>query len=64
MIINSLSGFYHFQISDAKHEFMLVKLEVCKNGIFWAKNLILKNFPRLFLSPNTSYVKNLGQNGH
>ena len=52
-----LSGFYHFQISDAKHEFMLVKLKVCKNGIFWAKNLILKKFPMLFLSPNPSYIK-------
>ena len=52
-----------FQISDVKHEFLLIKLKVHKNGIFWAKNLILKNFPRLFLSPNPSSVKNLGQNG-
>ena len=29
-----------FQISDVKHEFLLVKLKVCKNGISWAKNLI------------------------
>ena len=27
-----------FQISDVKHEFLLVKLKVRKNGIFWAKN--------------------------
>ena len=25
-----------FQISDVKHEFLLVKLKVRKNGIFWA----------------------------
>ena len=55
-----------FQISDIKHEFLKakVKLKVRKNGIFWAKNLIFENFPRLFLSPNSSYVKNLGRNGH
>ena len=54
-----------FQISDIKHEFLKakVKLKVRKTGIFWAKNLILKKFPRLFLSSNPSYVKNLGQNG-
>jgi len=41
-----------------------VKLKVSKNGIFWAKNLFQKFFPRLFLSPNQSYVKKLGgQNG-
>ena len=52
-----------FQISDVKPELLPVKLKVCKNGIFWAKNLFQKNFPRLFLSPNQSYVKKLGQNG-
>ena len=52
-----------FQISDVKPELSMVKLKVCKNDIFLAKNLILKNFPRLFLYPNPSYVKNLGQNG-
>ena len=52
-----------FQISDVKPELSLVKLKVRKNGIFWAKNLFQKNFPRLFLSPNQSYVKKLGQNG-
>ena len=52
-----------FQISDEKYELSLVALNVRKNGIFGAKNLVLKNFPRLFLSPKTSYVKNLGQNG-
>ena len=31
-----------FQISNVKHEFLLVKLKVHNNGIFWAKNLILK----------------------
>ena len=47
-----------FQISDVKPELSPVKLKVHKNGIFWAKNLFQKNFPRLFLSPNQSYVKN------
>ena len=47
-----------FQISDVKPELSPVKLKVRKNGIFWAKNLFQKNFPRLFLSPNQSYVKN------
>ena len=51
-----------FQISDVKPGLLPVKLKVRKNGIFWAKNLILKKFPRLFLSPNISYMKNLGQN--
>ena len=50
-----------FQISDVKPELLPVKLKVRKNGIFWAKNLFQKNFPRLFLSPNHSYVKKLGQ---
>ena len=48
-----------FQISDVKPELLPVKLKVRKNGIFWAKNLFQKNFPRLFLSPNKSYVKKL-----
>ena len=52
-----------FQISDVKTELLPVELKVCKNGIFWAKNLFQKNFPRLFLSPNQSYVKKLGQKG-
>ena len=47
-----------FQISDVKHEFLLVKLKVHKNGIFRLK--FLKKFPRLFLFPNPSYVKKLG----
>ena len=51
-----------FQISDVKPELLPVKLKVRKNGIFWAKNLFQKNFPRLFLSPKKSYVKKLGQN--
>ena len=34
-----------FQISDVKPELSPVKLKVCKNGIFWAKNLFQKNFP-------------------
>ena len=38
----------HFQISDVKPELSPVKLKVRKNGIFWAKNLFQKNFPRLF----------------
>ena len=52
-----------FQISDVKPELLPVKLKVCKNGIFWVKNLFKKFFPRLFLSSNQSYVKKLGQNG-
>ena len=52
-----------FQISDVKPELSPVELKVSKNGIFWAKNLFQKFFPRLFLSPNQSYVKKLGQNG-
>ena len=52
-----------FQISDVKPELSPVKLKVSKNGIFWAKNIFQKIFPRLFLSPNQSYVKKLGQNG-
>ena len=47
-----------FQISDVKPELLPVKLKVRKIGIFWARNLFQKNFPRLFLSPNKSYVKN------
>ena len=50
-----------FQISDVK--LSPVKLKVHKIGIFWAKNLFQKNVPRLFLSPNKSYVKKLGKNG-
>ena len=38
----------HFLIYDVKPEFLPVKLKVCKNGIFWAKNLFQTNFPRLF----------------
>ena len=52
-----------FQISDINYKFLQVKLKVHKNGIFLATNLVFENFPRLFLSPNPSYVKNLGQNG-
>ena len=52
-----------FQISDVKPELSPVELKVSKNGIFGAKNLFQKFFPRLFLSPNQSYVKKLGQNG-
>ena len=37
-----------FQISDGKHEFLLVKIKVLKNGISWVKNLILKIFQGYF----------------
>jgi len=37
-----------FQIYNVKPELSPVKLKVRKNGIFWAKNLFQKNFPRLF----------------
>ena len=46
-----------FHISDVRHELSPVELKVCKSGIFWAKNLFQKIFPRLFWSPNQSYVK-------
>ena len=46
-----------FQISYVKPELSPVELKVGKNGIFWAKNLFKKKFPRLFLSPNPSYAK-------
>ena len=48
-----------FRISDGKPELLLVKLKVCKNGIFGLKTY-LKKFPRLFAiwSPYQSYVKN------
>ena len=49
-----------FQISDVKPELLPVELKVSKNSIFWAKNLFKKIFPRLFLSPNQSYVKKIG----
>ena len=52
-----------FKISDVKPKLSPVKLKVSKNGIFWAKNLFQNFCPRLFLSPNQSYVKKLGQNG-
>ena len=52
-----------FQISDVKPDLSLVKLKVCKNAIFWAKNLFQKNFPRLFWSPNQIYVKKSGKKG-
>ena len=52
-----------FQISDVKPELLAVELKVCKNGIFWAKNLFQKNFSRLFLSPDQSYMKKSGQKG-
>ena len=51
-----------FQISDVKPELLPVELKVSKNGNFWAKNLFQKIVPRLFLFPNQSYVKKLGQN--
>ena len=50
-------------VSDVKPGLLPVKLKVSKNGIFWAKSLSQKNFPRLFLSPNQSYVKKQDQNG-
>ena len=46
------------QISDVKPELSPVKLKVRKNGIFGLKTYFKKKFPRLFLSPNQSYVKN------
>ena len=70
MIINSFFVHFewflsHFQISDVKLEFLLVKPKVHKKGIFWAKNPILKKFSKvIFVSPiQVMYVKKLGQNG-
>ena len=61
-LLANLERFWsRFQISDVKPELSPVELKVCKNGLIWAKNLFQKNFPRLFLSPNHSYVKKLGQ---
>ena len=37
-----------FQISDVKPELSPVELKVCKNGIFWAKNLFQKIFQGYF----------------
>ena len=52
-----------FQISYVKPGLLPIKLKVRKNGIFWSKSQFKKNFSRLFLNPNQSYVKKLGQNG-
>ena len=52
-----------FQISDVEPELLLVELKVCKNEIFWSKNLFQKKFSRLFLSPNQSYVKKIRPKG-
>ena len=52
-----------FQISEVKPELSPVELTVSKSSMFGAKNLFQKIFPRLFLFPNQSYVKKLGQNG-
>ena len=51
-----------FQIYDVKPELSPVKLKVSQNGIFVLKTYLKKDFPRLFLSPNQSYVK-FSQNG-
>ena len=48
-----------FQISDVKHEFLLVKLKVCKNSISGAKNLILKKIPRFFV-PKSKLCEKFG----
>ena len=40
-----------FQIYDVKPELLPVKLKVCKNGIFLAKNPFQKNFPILVPQP-------------
>ena len=52
-----------FQISDVKPELSPVKLKVCKNGIFWAKNLFQKNFPRLFFIPQSKLCEKIGPKG-
>ena len=39
------------QISVVKPELLLVELKVCKNGIFWAKNLFKKIFLGYFCPP-------------
>ena len=47
-----------FQISDVKHELSPVELRVCKNGIFWAKNLFQKFFLGYFCPPIKVMSKN------
>ena len=49
-----------FQISDVKYEFLLVKLKVCKNGISWAKNLILKIFSLVIFVPQSKLCEKFG----
>ena len=51
-----------FQIYDVKLELSPVKLKVRRNGIFWAKNQILKFFQSYFCSPIQGRVKHMGQN--
>ena len=46
------------QISDVKPELLLVQLKVCKNGIFWAKNLFQKKFLGYFCPPIKVLLKN------
>ena len=45
-----------FQISDVKPKLLPVQLKVCKNGIFWDKNLFI-------FVPQTKLCEKLGQNG-
>ena len=62
MIINSFAHFDWFlslfQISDVKPELLPVELKVCKNGIFWAKNLNQKKIPGYFCPPIKVMRKN------
>ena len=64
MIINDfwhiLEFFSLFQISDVKHEFLLVKLKVCKNGIFRAINQILKKFSKVIFVPQSKLCEKFG----
>ena len=52
-----------FQVSDVEPELLLVELKVCKNGIFWAKNLCQKNFPWLFFVPQSKLCEKIGPKG-
>ena len=49
-----------FQISDVKYEFLLVKLKVCKNGVSWAKNIILKKFSLVIFVPQSKLCEKFG----
>ena len=48
------------QISDEKHEFLLVKIKVRKNGTSWAKNLVLKKISKVIFVPKSKLCEKFG----